>query len=62
MEISDSYFNMKEIINHNYHLNDNVIKAMKETGVEPKIILTRGGTDGATNIFAWKIWKRIVKY
>lgn len=46
-EIKDSYYNMKEKILPHMHLIENAEKAMKEAGVEPKIIPIRGGTDGA---------------
>ena len=47
LAIRDSYFNMKEIIEANSYTVDRAIRAMKETGIEPKIIPIRGGTDGA---------------
>ncbi len=47
-DISDSYFNMRDkIIPEFSFLIDNAVNAMKETGIEPKIIPIRGGTDGA---------------
>ncbi|KYH34632.1 peptidase T [Clostridium tepidiprofundi DSM 19306] len=47
IEINDQYFNMKEKIEPVKHVVDNALKAMKEVGVEPKILPIRGGTDGA---------------
>lgn len=48
VEIKDSYFNMKKIIEKgNMHLVDSAKKAMTNCGVTPKIIPIRGGTDGA---------------
>lgn len=47
LNIRDSYYNMKEKILPHMHLVENAVKAMRETGVEPKIIPIRGGTDGA---------------
>ena len=46
-DVTDSYYNMSEIIRKNYHLIENAEKAMKECGIEPEIIPIRGGTDGA---------------
>ena len=45
--IKDSYYNMSEIIEDNFHLIENAITAMKKAGVEHNIIPIRGGTDGA---------------
>ena len=45
--IKDSYYNMGGIINNNFHLIDNAVKAMQNAGVKPNIIPIRGGTDGA---------------
>ena len=45
--ITDSYYNMREIIEKNYYIIDRLVKAMEEEGVNPKIISIRGGTDGA---------------
>lgn len=47
VEISDSYCNMREMIEKEMHVVDNAVKAMKDAGVEPKISPIRGGTDGA---------------
>ncbi|PXV93859.1 tripeptide aminopeptidase [Lachnotalea glycerini] len=44
----ESYKNMAEIINQNYHLIENAKKAMQEAKVIPIIKPIRGGTDGAT--------------
>ena len=46
-EIKDSYYNMKEKIAPVMHIIDDAVKAMKDAGVEPKIVAIRGGTDGA---------------
>lgn len=48
LEIRDQYFNMKEIIEKNKHVVDIAFEAMKESGITPKIVPIRGGTDGAT--------------
>ena len=45
--LKDSYYNMREKIEENFHLVENAKKAMLDCGVEPKIIPIRGGTDGA---------------
>ncbi len=47
VEINDSYYNMKEKILPHMHIIDSAIEAMKSSGVEPKIVAIRGGTDGA---------------
>jgi tripeptide aminopeptidase len=45
--VSDQYYNMKEKIDPQMHIIDNVLKAMEEVGVKPKVMPIRGGTDGA---------------
>lgn len=47
VEMTDSYYNMKEKILPHMHLIDNAKAAMEELGIEPKISPVRGGTDGA---------------
>ena len=47
VEITDSYYNMKEKILPHIHLVDNAILAMERAGVTPKVVPIRGGTDGA---------------
>lgn len=47
LEITDAYYNMKEIISENMHLIKNAEKAMKNLNVTPIICEIRGGTDGA---------------
>lgn len=47
VEIKDSYCNMREVIEKELHIVDNLVEAMKRAGVEPKISAIRGGTDGA---------------
>ncbi len=46
-KLVDSYYNMKEKIEPNMHVVDNVVKAMKNAGIEPIIKPIRGGTDGS---------------
>ena len=45
--MKDQYFNMKEIIEANYHIIEAAIKAYRMAGIEPVIKPVRGGTDGA---------------
>ena len=47
IEMKDSYYNMKEIIEKHMHLVDNAKEVMEELGVEPIVVPIRGGTDGA---------------
>ncbi|MBO5093386.1 MAG: peptidase T [Lachnospiraceae bacterium] len=47
VEITDSYYNMKEQIEPHMHLIEHAVGAMKELGITPHIRPIRGGTDGA---------------
>ncbi len=47
LEITDSYYNMKEKIAPHMHLVTDVCKAMEELGIKPLLKPVRGGTDGA---------------
>lgn len=47
VEMTDSYSNMREMIEKEMHIVDHAIEAMKRAGVEPKVSPIRGGTDGA---------------
>ncbi|MGN1180587.1 MAG: peptidase T [Suilimivivens sp.] len=47
IEMKDSYYNMREIIEQHMHLIENAKAAMKEADVEPVVVPIRGGTDGA---------------
>lgn len=47
LEISDSYYNMREKIEPVMHVIDIAIKAMADIGISPKVRAIRGGTDGA---------------
>lgn len=47
IEMEDSYYNMKEMIEKHMHLVENAKAAMEELGVEPAVVPVRGGTDGA---------------
>lgn len=45
--ITQSYRNMKEMVEPCFHLIDNAVEAIKRTGIEPEVTPIRGGTDGA---------------
>ncbi|MDE6184368.1 MAG: peptidase T, partial [Lachnospiraceae bacterium] len=45
--LTDSYYNMKEIIEKHMHLVENAKEAMKELEISPVVVPIRGGTDGA---------------
>lgn len=45
--VTDSYFNMKEIIKNNYHLITNAKMAFENVGITPIVLPIRGGTDGS---------------
>ncbi len=47
LKLSDSYFNMKEILTNHQDKINLAISAIKENGLEPIIEPIRGGTDGA---------------
>ncbi|MBQ9121660.1 MAG: peptidase T [Clostridia bacterium] len=47
LTLRDSYYNMKEIIEQNSYTVDRAVRAMKNVGIEPRIVPIRGGTDGA---------------
>ena len=47
LEMKDSYYNMREIIEENMSLITNAETAMRAAGVEPLTMPIRGGTDGA---------------
>lgn len=47
IEMKDSYYNMREVIEQHMHLIENAKAAMEEAGVEPVVVPIRGGTDGA---------------
>lgn len=47
VDLKDSYYNMREILEPHMHLVDNAADAMRELGIEPVISPIRGGTDGA---------------
>ena len=47
VEVTDSYYNMKEKIEPCMYLIDTAKEAMKACGIEPEVVPIRGGTDGA---------------
>ena len=50
-KIKDQYYNMREKIEPLFHIVERAEEAIREVGIEPKIIPIRGGTDGATLSF-----------
>lgn len=46
-KVTDSYYNMKEVLTPYAHLMENAASILKELGAEPKISPVRGGTDGS---------------
>ncbi len=47
VDMADSYYNMREILEPHMHLVENAAEAMKELEIEPIVSPIRGGTDGA---------------
>lgn len=47
VEMEDSYYNMRLVLEPHMHLVENAAAAMRELGIEPLISPIRGGTDGA---------------
>lgn len=47
LEISDTYYNMREKIEEVYEIVDLAKNSMEEVGIEPLILPIRGGTDGS---------------
>ena len=47
VDFKEQYKNMKAVLNNNPKIVDNLIKAYKESGVEPVFKPIRGGTDGS---------------
>ncbi|MDO4818829.1 MAG: peptidase T [Prevotella sp.] len=47
MDLSDTYYNMRMIMENNRHVTNIALRAMEECGVSPKVQPIRGGTDGA---------------
>lgn len=47
LEMKDTYYNMREVLEPHPHLIDNAARIIRELGGEPLITPIRGGTDGA---------------
>lgn len=47
LELKDSYYNMEEKVKPHLHLIENAEKAIRQAGLEARIVPIRGGTDGA---------------
>ena len=47
VDMQDSYYNMREVLEPHMHLVENAAEAMQELGITPIISPIRGGTDGA---------------
>lgn len=47
LEIKDSYYNMKEVLDKHPHVIELAVRAMRELNIQPVLKATRGGTDGA---------------
>ena len=47
IEVQHSYRNMRPYIEQNPRVVEAALEAIRRTGVEPKLAITRGGTDGA---------------
>ena len=50
-DVSDTYYNMEEILKDHMHLVERAKKAIRQVGLEPHIIPVRGGTDGSRLTF-----------
>jgi tripeptide aminopeptidase len=47
LELKDQYFNMREQVEKTIHIVENAQRAIEESGIVPKVVPIRGGTDGA---------------
>lgn len=47
LELKDSYYNMKEILDERPEITDLAMRAMQAVGIDPLVTPIRGGTDGA---------------
>lgn len=52
LQVKDSYYNMKSIIDKHMDIVTRAEDAMREADIEPKAVPIRGGTDGA--MLSWK--------
>ena len=46
-EVTDQYYNMREVLESKMYIVDHAAQAMRELGIEPLITPIRGGTDGS---------------
>jgi tripeptide aminopeptidase len=46
-ELTDQYYNMREMVEPVFHVVESAKQAMEQLGIEPRIQPIRGGTDGA---------------
>lgn len=51
LDITDSYRNMREVIDNDMRSVNKALKAYHEEGIDVKVVPTRGGTDGARLTF-----------
>ncbi len=51
LTITDTYYNMREVLSDRMYIVDKAVDAMKKCGAEPYFIATRGGTDGSALSF-----------
>lgn len=47
LDMADQYYNMLEKVKPQMHIVDTALEAMRQLGIEPRIIPVRGGTDGS---------------
>lgn len=47
VDMKDSYYNMRQVMEEHMDLIDKAVEAMEEQGIKPVITPIRGGTDGA---------------
>jgi tripeptide aminopeptidase len=47
LQMKDSYYNMKEIIDEHMYIVERAKVAMEQLGISPIVVPIRGGTDGA---------------
>ena len=47
LDMSDTYYNMRDILESRMDVVDKALDAMKSLGIEPFVTPIRGGTDGA---------------
>ena len=47
LELSDTYYNMRDVLEKHMHIVETATQAMEALGITPKIVPIRGGTDGS---------------